>query len=72
MADFALVHGGPAGACGWELLVPELERLGHRCTAMDLPISDPAKTITTMPTRWSPPQPGSIVPGWSAIPWAGW
>jgi len=45
MADFVLVHGGLAGAWCWELLVPELARLGHRSTAMDLPISDPAATI---------------------------
>jgi pimeloyl-ACP methyl ester carboxylesterase len=45
MVDFVLVHGGLAGAWCWELLMPELARLGHRSTAMDLPISDPQATI---------------------------
>jgi pimeloyl-ACP methyl ester carboxylesterase len=40
--DIALVHGSYHGAWCWELLRPELERLGHRVIAMDLPISDPA------------------------------
>jgi pimeloyl-ACP methyl ester carboxylesterase len=39
--DIALVHGSYHGAWCWELLTPELERLGHRVVAMDLPISDP-------------------------------
>jgi pimeloyl-ACP methyl ester carboxylesterase len=40
--DIALVHGSYHGAWCWDLLVPELERLGHRVTTIDLPISDPA------------------------------
>ena len=40
--DIALVHGSYHGAWCWDLLRPELERLGHRVIAMDLPISDPA------------------------------
>ncbi len=40
--DIALVHGAYHGAWCWELLRPELERLGHRAIAMDLPISDPS------------------------------
>jgi pimeloyl-ACP methyl ester carboxylesterase len=40
--DFALVHGSYHGAWCWDRLRPELERMGHRVTAMDLPISDPA------------------------------
>jgi pimeloyl-ACP methyl ester carboxylesterase len=40
--DIALVHGSYHGAWCWELLRPELERLGHRVITMDLPISDPA------------------------------
>jgi len=40
--DFALVHGSYHGAWCWDLLRPELERLGHRVITMDLPISDPA------------------------------
>lgn len=39
--DIALVHGAYHGAWCWDLLRPELERLGHRVITMDLPISDP-------------------------------
>ncbi len=39
--DFVLVHGSYHGAWCWDLLTPELERLGHRVISMDLPISDP-------------------------------
>jgi pimeloyl-ACP methyl ester carboxylesterase len=39
--DIALVHGSYHGAWCWDPLRPELERLGHRVIAMDLPISDP-------------------------------
>ena len=39
--DVALVHGSYHGAWCWDLLRPELERLGHRVITMDLPISDP-------------------------------
>lgn len=34
---FVLVHGGFHGAWCWERLIPELERLGHRAVAIDLP-----------------------------------
>ena len=40
--DIVLVHGSYHGAWCWDLLRPELERLGHRVITMDLPISDPA------------------------------
>jgi pimeloyl-ACP methyl ester carboxylesterase len=40
--DIALVHGSYHGAWCWDLVRPELERLGHRVVTMDLPISDPA------------------------------
>jgi pimeloyl-ACP methyl ester carboxylesterase len=40
--DIALVHGAYHGAWCWDLLRPELEQLGHRVIAVDLPISDPA------------------------------
>lgn len=40
--DIALVHGAYHGAWCWDLLRPELERLGHRVITRDLPISDPA------------------------------
>lgn len=39
--DIALVHGSFHGAWCWDLLRPELERLGHTVTTVDLPISDP-------------------------------
>ena len=39
--DIALVHGSYHGKWCWDLLTPELERLGHRVIAMDLPVSDP-------------------------------
>jgi pimeloyl-ACP methyl ester carboxylesterase len=40
--DFVLVHGSYHGAWCWDFLKPELERLGHRVTALDLPIGDPS------------------------------
>jgi pimeloyl-ACP methyl ester carboxylesterase len=39
--DIVLVHGSYHGAWCWDLLVPELERRGHRPIAVDLPVSDP-------------------------------
>jgi Alpha/beta hydrolase family len=39
--DIALVHGNYHGGWCWDLLRPELERLGHRVFTMDLPITDP-------------------------------
>jgi pimeloyl-ACP methyl ester carboxylesterase len=39
--DFVLVHGSYHGGWCWDFLVPELERLGHRSIALDLPISKP-------------------------------
>jgi|HubBroStandDraft_6_1064221.scaffolds.fasta_scaffold152814_2 pimeloyl-ACP methyl ester carboxylesterase len=40
MSTFALVHGGAHGGWCWELVVPELERLGHSVVAPDLPFED--------------------------------
>jgi pimeloyl-ACP methyl ester carboxylesterase len=40
--DIALVHGSYHGSWCWDLLRPELERLGHRVITPDMPISDPA------------------------------
>lgn len=37
MSDFLLVHGGLHGAWCWEKLTAELEALGHRAHALDLP-----------------------------------
>ncbi|MDX6593480.1 MAG: hypothetical protein QOJ13_2676 [Gaiellales bacterium] len=45
MATFALVHGAWHGAWCWERLIPELESLGHRTVAMDLPSDDPEATF---------------------------
>jgi pimeloyl-ACP methyl ester carboxylesterase len=39
--DIALVHGSYHGGWCWDLLRPELERLGHRVLTPDMPISDP-------------------------------
>src|SRR5437764_1304725 len=41
MTFFALVHGGAHGGWCWERLIPELESLGHQCSAPDLPFDDP-------------------------------
>jgi pimeloyl-ACP methyl ester carboxylesterase len=42
MSLFVLVHGAYHGGWCWSRLVPELERLGHRAVAPDLPCDDPA------------------------------
>ncbi|HYM83224.1 MAG TPA: alpha/beta fold hydrolase, partial [Candidatus Dormibacteraeota bacterium] len=39
--DLVLIHGSYFGPWCWELVIPELERLGHRAVAPDLPISEP-------------------------------
>jgi len=44
--EFALVHGSYHGAWCWDLLRPELEALGHRVVAVDLPITDPSAGAT--------------------------
>ena len=46
MTTFALVHGAFCSASTWELLIPELERRGHKAIAMDLPCDDPAAGCT--------------------------
>ena len=43
---FGLVHGAWHGAWCWERLVPELELLGHRTVAVDLPAEDPHAGLT--------------------------
>jgi pimeloyl-ACP methyl ester carboxylesterase len=40
MADFILVHGAMHGAWCWELVRNELQQLGHRAFAMDLPVDN--------------------------------
>lgn len=37
MADILLIHGSAHGAWCWRDTLPELERLGHSVTALDLP-----------------------------------
>lgn len=41
MVTFGLVHGAYHGSWCWQRLTPELERLGHRVLAVDLPCEDP-------------------------------
>lgn len=60
--DLVLVHGSYHGAWCWDLLVPELERLGHRVIAVDLPISEPqagaqayAEAVVTASTPFDEP-----------------
>ncbi|GAB04524.1 alpha/beta fold hydrolase [Gordonia amarae] len=40
MAVFGLLHGAFEGAWCWDLLIPELNKLGHWAIAVDLPIDD--------------------------------
>jgi pimeloyl-ACP methyl ester carboxylesterase len=47
MAEIMLVHGAMHGAWCWNLLRPELERLGHRTHAVDLPIERPDTDLDT-------------------------
>lgn len=47
MATFALVHGAWHGAWCWDRVSPELEALGHRAVAMDLPCDDGGATFET-------------------------
>lgn len=41
MSVFALVHGSCQDAWVWHKVIPELESLGHRTIAMDLPLENP-------------------------------
>ena len=47
VTTFALVHGAWHGGWCWERLIPELEALGHRAVAMDLPSDDPEASFST-------------------------
>ena len=70
--DVALVHGSYHGAWCWDLLRPELERLGHRVIVMDLPISDPALGAADYArTVESALEPGASR-SWSATRWPAW
>jgi pimeloyl-ACP methyl ester carboxylesterase len=41
MSTFVLVHGAFLGRFCWDLLAPELDKLGHQTVAFDLPIEEP-------------------------------
>jgi len=41
MLTFCLVHGSTQGAAGWDRLVAEFERRGHRTIVPTLPINEP-------------------------------
>jgi pimeloyl-ACP methyl ester carboxylesterase len=41
MSLFCLVHGSGQGPSGWDLLVPELTKRGHRTVCVDLPTNEP-------------------------------
>jgi pimeloyl-ACP methyl ester carboxylesterase len=45
MSAFCLVHGSTQHSSGWDLLVPELQRLGQQALRVDLP-NDPAASAT--------------------------
>ncbi len=45
MTTFVLVHGGFGSPAELAPVIPELEALGHRAIAVDLPCSDPAATL---------------------------
>lgn len=70
MTTFVLVPGAGGSASYWRLLVPELERLGHRGLAVDLPADDPdaglavyaATVVDTVRTAPGPsPEPVVLV-----------
>lgn len=45
MTTFVLVHGGFGSSAELAPVIPELEALGHRAIAVDLPSTDPAATL---------------------------
>ena len=45
MADFSLVHGAFHGGWCWDLVRPELEKLGHKSIAVDMPVDQPGLLI---------------------------
>jgi pimeloyl-ACP methyl ester carboxylesterase len=45
MTTFVLVHGGFGSPAELAPVIPELEALGHRAIAVDLPSTDPAATL---------------------------
>ncbi len=46
MSLFCLVHGSTQNGSGWNLLVAELERLGHEAVRMNLPTDEPDANAT--------------------------
>jgi pimeloyl-ACP methyl ester carboxylesterase len=46
MTLFCLVHAAWQGASSWDLLIPELEKHGHKAVAMDLPIDNPSASLS--------------------------
>ncbi len=46
MSIFCLVHGSAQSPEGWDLLVAELQALGHRCICVDLPVDRPEASAT--------------------------
>ena len=46
MGVFCLVHGSTQNASGWDLLVPELHRRGHRTITATLPVDEPEASAT--------------------------
>ena len=45
MATFVLVHGAFGSPAELAPVIPQLEALGHRAIAVDLPCTDPAATL---------------------------
>jgi pimeloyl-ACP methyl ester carboxylesterase len=43
---FCLVHGSAQAPSGWDLLVPELKKLGHETVCPDLPTNEPEASAT--------------------------
>ncbi|HEY9652943.1 MAG TPA: alpha/beta hydrolase [Coleofasciculaceae cyanobacterium] len=48
MSLFCLVHGAFQGAWCWDLLIPYLEKQGHKTVAMDLPIETASATLSQL------------------------
>lgn len=45
MTTFALIHGGGHDSWAWHLVIPELEKHGHRAVTVDLPTADHTATL---------------------------
>jgi pimeloyl-ACP methyl ester carboxylesterase len=64
VARFVLVHGAWHGSWCWAQVIEELERLGHRASAVDLPCEEVGLTLHDH-ARVVGPQPDAIVVGHS-------